>query len=43
MRKDSQPQRRPKGKGKGKGRASPAAEPRANLYDEVTAKIIAEL
>ncbi|MEN5051372.1 ArdC family protein [Brevundimonas naejangsanensis] len=43
MRKDSQPQRRPNGKGKGKGRASPAAEPCANLYDEVTAKIIAEL
>lgn len=43
MRKDSQPQRRPNGKGKGKERASPAAEPRANLYDEVTAKIIAEL
>ncbi|MEN5144558.1 ArdC family protein [Brevundimonas diminuta] len=43
MRKDSQPQRRPNGLRKGKGRASPAAEPRANLYDEVTAKIIAEL
>ncbi|WP_095046078.1 P-type conjugative transfer protein TrbG [Brevundimonas diminuta] len=43
MRKDSQPQRRPKGLRKGKGRASPAAEPRANLYDELTARIIAEL
>lgn len=40
MRSDRQPQRRPKGGGK--GRAAPA-EPRANLYDEVTAKIIAEL
>ena len=30
-------------RGQGRGRASPAAEPRANLYDEVTNRIIAQL